>query len=34
MDATKHDARRFIALAEDLAVAILELQKMTRGQRE
>jgi hypothetical protein len=28
-DATKHDGRRFIAPAEELAVAMLELQKMT-----
>lgn len=30
-DATKHDGRRFIARAEELAVAMLELQKTTKA---
>ena len=33
-DVTKHDGRRFIARAEELAVAMLELQKMTRDPAE
>jgi hypothetical protein len=28
VDGSKHDGRRFIAQAEELAVAMLELQKM------
>jgi hypothetical protein len=31
VDANKGDGRCFIAQAEELAVAMLELQKMTRG---
>lgn len=30
VDATKHDGRRFIAQAEELAVAMAELQKALR----
>lgn len=32
-DATKHDGRRFISRAEELVVAMLELQKMTKADR-